>query len=267
MLECNKGCVALDMRSGPSADPPAGGDDTSGEHKIIVQSERFDRHAVWIFVLPSRTHADGATIEAGDAIWERAAIIGVAEDRPSERSHEAHLVGRTDISAWPTEWREIDDHGFAVSYDAFHSAADSETSLVRRYLLIADILFITWKHANEPMLLADRTLTHADFTRVGEKDFGSGQVDTHDQAILRITAAIPLVVSTPRRRNVDPNRAQKLARLDRRANAPLRNADPLWHGVAGHGWSRTHAAADNHLIRSGRSLHLQPTCRASLGRV
>src|SRR5271166_4806595 len=73
--------VAFGVRRGRGDDAAAGGDDAAGEHEVVVQFERLDRHAVGIFLFPRRAHAHGATIEVGDTIEERPGIVGVGEDR------------------------------------------------------------------------------------------------------------------------------------------------------------------------------------------
>ena len=65
----------------------------------------------------------GPTAEGGDAIEERPGVVGVGEDRPAERAHEPHLVGRAAIGTRPAERREVGDHGITPPHDAFHGAA------------------------------------------------------------------------------------------------------------------------------------------------
>jgi hypothetical protein len=63
------------------------------EHKIVVHLERLDRHAVGILMPAGCARPQLPTAEGGNTVAEWASVMGVAEDRPTQRAHESHLVG------------------------------------------------------------------------------------------------------------------------------------------------------------------------------
>jgi hypothetical protein len=73
----------------------------------------------------------------------------------------------------------------------FHSTADGETALGECQGGIAGALLIGREYADEAVARADGTLAHADFTGIGEKDFGSCKVDAHGHAITPVPPIPP----------------------------------------------------------------------------
>src|SRR5690242_13756209 len=139
--------------------------------------------------------ANGTATELHDAVEEGPVIIGIGEDRPAERTHEAHLIGRTHIGAWSTKWCEVDDHRVTGPHDTFHRATDCETAFRKRQSRAAGLLLIGREDASEPVLHAKHALAHADLAGIGKKDFGPCKVDADGHA----TSAPIVAISMPAR--------------------------------------------------------------------
>src|SRR5579859_7359745 len=111
-----------------------------------------------------RPLANDTATEFYDAVEERPVIIGISEDRPAQRTHEAHLIGRTHIGAWSTKWCKVDDHGVTGPHDTLHRATDCETAFRKRHSRAAELFLIGREYADEAVAIADRPLQQADLT-------------------------------------------------------------------------------------------------------
>src|SRR5579859_4881794 len=130
-----------------------------------------------------RPLANDTATEFYDAVEERPVIIGISEDRPAQRTHEAHLIGRTHIGAWSTKWCKVDDHGVTGPHNTLHRSTDCETAFRKRQSRAAGLLLIGRENASEPVLHANRALAHADLAGIGKKDLRPCKINADGHAI------------------------------------------------------------------------------------
>jgi hypothetical protein len=55
----------------------------AGDHEVVMQRERLDRHAIRILMFPCGAHAHGAT-GGDDTVKEWPRVIGISENRSAK---------------------------------------------------------------------------------------------------------------------------------------------------------------------------------------
>ncbi len=141
-----------------------------------------------------------------DAVEQGRGIVGVSEDRFSKRSHKAQFEGSARIGVDPAKGREIENPGVRLADQRDIGGKDFLVQCLAgrgREIIVERI------KPDKAEFFAQNFLAQADRPRLGQKNFGTGEIDfrirhRHDSQLLAHTAS-----PWRRSRKLDPSKGEK----------------------------------------------------------
>ena len=176
------------------------------EHEIVGIGEILDQQALGV-----AEFAAGRALDAmgrRDTLEQGRGIVGIGEDRLAQRGEKTQFEGRAKVSVDPAKGRQIEDSGVRYAHQRDIGRKDF---LVHFFARRGREVMVERNKSDKAEFLAQAFLTQADRARVGQEDFGSGEVDFR---IGQQTRALPLTKRW--------NSSRECSRSAKRPKAPNR---------------------------------------------